>query len=110
MEEQTNVGGDYDGKYTICSDEYEDEGTNVHSGFTRHMTAAAATLNKTTPSAVEYRATKMSLASPSEPTKLESKCGGSSLAQTSEDSGVMGYWIAAFSLIDVNRDDSVLSA
>ena len=32
-------------------------GTNVHSGFTRHMTAAAATLSKTTPRAVEYRAT-----------------------------------------------------
>ena len=34
-----------------------DEGTNVHSGFTRHMTAAATTLNKTTPRAVVYRAT-----------------------------------------------------
>ena len=56
-EEQTNVGGNYDGKYTICKDECVDEGTNVHSGFTRHMTATAATLNKTTPRAVEYRAT-----------------------------------------------------
>jgi len=67
------------------------EGTNVHSGFTRHMTAAAATLNKTTPSAVEYRATQRSLENPSGPTTFESRRGGSSFAQTSEDSGVMGY-------------------
>jgi len=31
-------------------------GTNVHSGFTRQMTAAAATLRTTTPRAAEYRA------------------------------------------------------
>ena len=39
----------------MCKDECVDEGTNVHSRFTRHMTAAAATLSKTTPRAVEYR-------------------------------------------------------
>ena len=52
-----NVGGNYDENCTICKDQCDDEGTNVHSGFTRHMTAAAATLSKTTPSAAEYRAT-----------------------------------------------------
>ena len=45
------------GNYTVCKDQCVDEGTNVHSGFTRHMTAAAATLNRTTPRAVEYCAT-----------------------------------------------------
>lgn len=55
-QERMNVGGNYGGKYTVCKDQCDDEETNVHSGFTRHMTAAAATLNKTTPSAVEYRA------------------------------------------------------
>ena len=51
----------------------------------------------------------MSLGSLSGPVMLESRCGGSSLAQTDEDYGVMGYWIATLSLIDVSRDDSVLS-
>ena len=52
-----NVDGNYCGKYTICKDQCIDEGTNIHSGFTRRMTTASATLNKTTPRAVEYRAT-----------------------------------------------------
>ena len=55
--ERTSDGGNYAGKYTICEGQCDDERTNVHSGFTRHMTAAAATLRITTPSAVEYRAT-----------------------------------------------------
>ena len=51
----------------------------------------------------------ISLGSPSGPVTFESRCGGSSLAQTNEDSGVIGYWIVAFSLIDVSHDNSVLS-
>jgi hypothetical protein len=44
--------GNYDEKCTICGGESVDEVTDVHSGFTRHRTAAATTLSTTTPSVV----------------------------------------------------------
>ena len=51
-----NRGENYNENCTICKDQCDDEETNIHSGFPRHMTAATASLNKTTPSVVDYRA------------------------------------------------------